>query len=809
MTPDEILRENRRRAQAHAQEVGVARLRKLLEAAQADLNDRITRAEGLRGAGRDSFTAVRARMVLAQVKDVIRNLTGSMRDLVVEQAVDASEAQTASVLHYLAEGERLFAGSAQPLGISQAAMLDHVRQGAESSALRRIVSDPSHRGHRGVLDRYGENVIGKFEDALQQRALTGKPWADVREDLVKESPFLQRAPAHWAERIVRTESMAASNRASQEAMTNANDQLGGGMLKILCAAFDARTSSDSYALHGQIRRVSEPFNDWTHAYMAPPNRPNDRETVVPHRIHWPVPITLKPKSDSEVAARWSAEGRKGSPPARPLMSTVDIAAEKAQVAQENAGTNVQAAPPPVAPPQPPRAPAAPPVPKRVGVFEPTVEERVAPDGGRTFERGGREVPVDGVVRRALDLLEAAKGLRGGVSAGALLTRGVPQVDAGEPFVAAVEKLGGARAVKRDSIKATVAWDDLEHVALPSAQLDESRTARFLAALPKAAPAVVKYGGKYYVRDPELLLAKRLHREASGGPLGHVEVALLDLDKLAPQAPRPTEPWAAEAKHTAERWLAGDATAGGVVRDLIRERLAAIGAVTRDDDVTKSGVVKFGSDRSEAALSAVPELQFNPGANGLHDWQGRTFLRKEDIADSLPVAFLAVSDLATFRAQPVHVQQAVMQVIRVVVHEELHGASAAQSTAYQGPGVGMEEAATEILARKVVREMCGYTDRTGADVPLSLPVRHASGNYVSQPHGGSYEKFIRRTLQAVGDAVGHADVYDRVEGALIKTRQYHREKWTTGAQQIEAFVDALGVTGSAKASLRSRLATDLR
>ena len=413
--------------------------------------------------------------------------------------------------------------------------------------------------------------------------------------------------------------------------------------------------------------------------------------------------------------------------------------------------------------------------KRVGVFEPAVEERVAPDGSRTFERGGREVPVDGIAQRALDLLEAAKGLRGGVSAGVLLTRGVPQVDAGEPFAAAVEKRGGARAVKRDSVKAAVAWDDLEHVALPSAQLDESRTARFLAALPKAAPAVVKYGGKYYARDPELLLAKRLHREASGGALGHVEVALLDLDKLAPQAPRPTEPWAAEAKHTAERWLAGDHSAGGVVRDLIRERLAAIGAVTRDDDVTKVGVVKFGSDRSEAVLSAVPEIHFNPGANGLHDWQGRTFLRKEDIADRLPVAFLAVSDLATFRAQPVHVQQAVMQVIRVVVHEEFHGASAAQSSAYQGPGIGMEEAATEILARKVVREMCGYNDRTGADVPLSLPYRHASGNYVSQPNAGSYEKFIRRTLQAVGDAVGHADVYDRVEGALIKTRQYHREK----------------------------------
>jgi hypothetical protein len=96
------------------------------------------------------------------------------------------------------------------------------------------------------------------------------------------------------------------------------------MVKILAATFDHRTSADSYAVHGQIRRPEEFFDTWTGQVMHPPARPNDREVVVPHRVSWPIPDELKPKSDAEIAARWSAEGRKGSPPPRPRISTVPL-----------------------------------------------------------------------------------------------------------------------------------------------------------------------------------------------------------------------------------------------------------------------------------------------------------------------------------------------------------------------------------------------------------------------------------------------------------------------------------------------------
>jgi hypothetical protein len=150
-----------------------------------------------------------------------------------------------------------------------------------------------------------------------------QPWDVARQALIDESPFLQAAPGYWAERIIRTETMGASNRASWEAINQAQEDVG-GMVKILAATFDDRTGSDSFAVHGQIRRPAEAFESWYGLYGYPPNRPNDREIVIPHNLRWPIPGYLKWKSDGIVAARWASEGRKTSMPARPLMTTVPL-----------------------------------------------------------------------------------------------------------------------------------------------------------------------------------------------------------------------------------------------------------------------------------------------------------------------------------------------------------------------------------------------------------------------------------------------------------------------------------------------------
>jgi hypothetical protein len=295
----------------------------MLQRANDDLEKRLHEATQLRGRGEETFSVTQMRATVAQVKDTLRSLTTGMKGLILDQGQAAVTAEVSGTLRYLNAAEREFRGVNQRLQLPEAGILDTAQSGVETSLLRRIATDPSHPGHVGVLNRYGANVIGNFEQELQLKLLARKPWDEVRAGLVEQSPFLQGAPAHWAERIVRTESMYASNRAGWEATRAANSELG-DMVKILCATFDDRTGSDSIAVHGQIRRPNEAFESWFGAYQHPPNRPNDRETVVPHRISWPIPDTLKPRSDGEVAARWFQEKRKGAPPGRPLMSTVDV-----------------------------------------------------------------------------------------------------------------------------------------------------------------------------------------------------------------------------------------------------------------------------------------------------------------------------------------------------------------------------------------------------------------------------------------------------------------------------------------------------
>lgn len=320
--PLTLLRTNRLQAIDRTNAAVEKRVRSMLERAQRSLNERIRQVEGLRGPGSDSFTAAQLRTTLAQIKHVLGELNPQMKLEVLNAGKLSAEESVSATLAYINRADQRFTGIAQRLPINEAKIMDRALQGTNSSVLRRLIGDS--KAGPGILKRYGENVIERFETRLQTRFLAKTPWADVRNEIVADSEFLQQAPAHWAERIVRNEVMNAHNRAQFESMRVINKDVGGGMLKILSATFDDRTSADSYAVHGQIRRVGEAFQDWNHMYQHPPNRPNDREVVVPHNMDWPLPEALAWRSDSEVSARWRQEGRKGSPPSRPNMTTVPL-----------------------------------------------------------------------------------------------------------------------------------------------------------------------------------------------------------------------------------------------------------------------------------------------------------------------------------------------------------------------------------------------------------------------------------------------------------------------------------------------------
>jgi hypothetical protein len=322
LSPSQVVARDRREALRVADGQSRRSLKRMMAAAERELAERLKRAEGLRGRDSSSFTQAQAKVLLRQVREVQRTIRSGMRTQILDQGSRTAEQAARSTVEYLRRAEKKFAGIAEPLSIKTATIIDRATAGTESSILHRIERDPAHPSRPGVLDRYDSNVIRKFEEQVQLRLMTRQTWAEARDGLVKSSPFLQQAPMSWAQRILRTESANAHNRAGWEAMRQSNELLG-DMLRILCATFDSRTGADSYAVHGQIRRVDEPFESWFGLYMHPPNRPNDREVVVPHRMSWPIPASLEPLSDGEVEARWMEEGRKGSPPPRPQMETVD------------------------------------------------------------------------------------------------------------------------------------------------------------------------------------------------------------------------------------------------------------------------------------------------------------------------------------------------------------------------------------------------------------------------------------------------------------------------------------------------------
>lgn len=337
----DVLQLSREQAIGLAARVGREEVQDILRRATTDLAKRLDAAVRTGGATPTGIAEMQA--TLSQLNAVTRELATRLGAVTVGAATDAAETGAAGMFDYLQGANQALGATARPLGLREGAMFSRAVSGAESTVLRRLGTreeeadamrsdgdtdavenlPPRPMREGGVLSRYSMSTIGEFENILQTGVLTAKPWADVRAQLVETSPFLQGQPKFWAERIVRTETMAAYNRAGWETIRAADDELG-DMVKILSATFDDRTGWDSFQVHGQIRKPDEAFAWAGGLYQHPPNRPNDREVVVPHRMAWPIPDELAWRGDGEVSAAWRRDRRKGAPPARPQMTTVPL-----------------------------------------------------------------------------------------------------------------------------------------------------------------------------------------------------------------------------------------------------------------------------------------------------------------------------------------------------------------------------------------------------------------------------------------------------------------------------------------------------
>jgi hypothetical protein len=180
--------------------------------------------------------------------------------------------------------DKRFAGAVRPLNFDA---LKWAEQQGDRLGTARL------RMFRGSLARYGVAAAQKIEDAATSTALLGMPWYEASKR-VRSGVLAAAGSEQWQiDRLMRTEVATVYNGASLAALEEEDDE-DEPMLKRLSATFDSRTGRDSVAAHGQVRRVGEPFVDIAgRSYQAPPNRPNDREIVLPHRARWgPVPPAL-------------------------------------------------------------------------------------------------------------------------------------------------------------------------------------------------------------------------------------------------------------------------------------------------------------------------------------------------------------------------------------------------------------------------------------------------------------------------------------------------------------------------------------
>jgi hypothetical protein len=310
----QVLARNRAAARRFVNVVGPKHAERVLTRAQGVLTSRIEAAQAAMGdAAPESFTVVQAAGTRAAIQDAVAQV----------------QLDLASSWNLYARGAAWFAArnatqwmnamEVGTLALDEAALFDMAYRGAESTLLRMRAS----QGDGGVLQRYGFGAIGEFEQVLQTAVLTNMNYDEAVDLLTERSPFLEGKPRYWAERIVRTEMLGALN-AGQAAVQNEMQEEFGDLVKVLVATFDDRTSWDSYYVHGQVRRLDEPFECRNHLglpvfYMNPPGRPNDRETIVSWRLSWgPLPAELRALPGGMCIQRWMQKGsKKRPPPSRP------------------------------------------------------------------------------------------------------------------------------------------------------------------------------------------------------------------------------------------------------------------------------------------------------------------------------------------------------------------------------------------------------------------------------------------------------------------------------------------------------------
>lgn len=277
----DILRQQRQQLQRLVEQRGVRRLGKVYAESRAELRDRLAQLER-EGRGQ-SFSAHHMRIMLLQSQHAVRYLEDRLgRELEGSGRLVASTAPR-GMYRTVQALEQHFSGHSPVAQVEQAALFQRVYKGVEPSLMDRF---------RRSKRLYGPPVVAKIRLELAKGLVQGKTVDDMVSAVAGTGGIFDGQ--RWrAERIVRTELAWAHNHTQFQTMRALRDS-GGPTHKKLLETFDDRTGNDSKILHGQIRRIDEPFvydpppgERGYPPFQVGPGRPNDRSVTVPWRPEWP------------------------------------------------------------------------------------------------------------------------------------------------------------------------------------------------------------------------------------------------------------------------------------------------------------------------------------------------------------------------------------------------------------------------------------------------------------------------------------------------------------------------------------------
>lgn len=266
-----------------AQQIHLARLQSRMGARQhrivrSAIEETAARVLALQWRGNDPWNQARLLRTLLLLSRAMTQMVGIQRSQLTEDLKVVGRQSQLDAARYLATLDRKFHGSVRPLHFDSLAWFDETNRNIGRTRIRNYTNS---------WLRYGARVTSKIEDTLAQTAITGEPWYTAREKVMAATADAVNRNQYWVDRILRTESSAHWN-GTQLAALQAEDEPDDPMLKKLVSHFDDVTGRDSVLLHGQTRHVDKPFYDAVNriTYMAPPNRPHDREVVVGWRTSY-------------------------------------------------------------------------------------------------------------------------------------------------------------------------------------------------------------------------------------------------------------------------------------------------------------------------------------------------------------------------------------------------------------------------------------------------------------------------------------------------------------------------------------------